>query len=292
MPNEEIEDEIIEDELLDDESKEEIDEPGESEEDESDDEEDGDDQDSEELIITIDGEELPPSDNKKAAPSWVRELRKQNRELKAKLSKFESGEQKPGETRIPELPKKPKLEDFDYDTEAYETANDSWYEKKREIDAHKAKIEANQKEHEAEWRERLDGYNKAKSNLKVKDFDEAEDVVLSSFDADKQGILLRGSDNPALIVYALGKNPKKASELSKITNLVKFAWEAGKLEGKMSVSKGGRKPATEPEKQLKGGGGKTPTSKDGTLDRLRKEAEKTGDLSKVIAYKRSLRQKK
>jgi len=52
-----------------------------------------------------------------------------------------------------------------------------------------------------------------------------------------------------------------------------------------------RKPATAPEKVLTGTGS-TSGSVDSTLDKLRAEAEKTGDYTKVTAYKRKLKQER
>jgi hypothetical protein len=48
--------------------------------------------------------------------------------------------------------------------------------------------------------------------------------------------MLQGADNPALVVYALGKNPKKAKELSEIKDPVKFAFAVAKLEKELKVT--------------------------------------------------------
>ena len=49
-----------------------------------------------------------------------------------------------------------------------------------------------------------------------------------------------------------------------------------------------KKPTTQPEKKVTGATGSVSNSggEDEQLDKLRAEAEKTGDLSKVVAYKR------
>jgi hypothetical protein len=49
-----------------------------------------------------------------------------------------------------------------------------------------------------------------------------------------------------------------------------------------------RKPKTAPEKTIKGTGSISGTV-DSNLDRLRAEAERTGDYSKVMQYKRKKR---
>ena len=110
----------------------------------------------------------------------------------------------------------------------------------------------------------------------------------SDLNITQQGIVLQGAENPALVVYALGKNPSKAKELSSITDPVKFAFAVSKLESQLKVSN--RKSAPPPEKVLSGTG--RASAVDSTLERLRADAEKTGDYTKVTAYKRQKKQAK
>jgi hypothetical protein len=105
----------------------------------------------------------------------------------------------------------------------------------------------------------------------------------------QQGILLQGSDNSALLVYALGKNPKKAKELSEIKDPVRFAFAVAKLETQLKVTK---KTAPPPEKTPPSGGARSTGGSDEVLDNLRAKAERTGDYTQVIAYKRQLQSKK
>jgi hypothetical protein len=95
-------------------------------------------------------------------------------------------------------------------------------------------------------------------------------------------MILQGADNPALLVYALGKNPKRAKELASIKDPVKFAFAVARLETQLKVTK--RKASSKPEPTISGTG-RPSGSVDNTLERLRTEAEKTGDYSKVYAYK-------
>lgn len=246
----------------------------------------GDDEDdSEEVVISI-GEEAPPQEEEVRAPEWVRELRKSNREkekrireLEAKLSTAET------ETKPVTLGKKPTLEDCDYDSEEYENKLAAWYESKREYDAAEASAQAQRDAETKAWQDKLSAYEKAKASLKVRDYEDAEAFALDTFNVTQQGIVLQGSDNPALIIYALGKNAKRAKELASINDPVKFAFAVAKLETQLKVTN--RKAAAAPERTIATGGGRISGSVDSTLDRLREEALKTGDMSKVMAYKRS-----
>ena len=88
-----------------------------------------------------------------------------------------------------------------------------------------------------------------------------------------------------MVVYALGKNPKKAKEIAAITDPVKFAFAVAKLEKELKVTN--RRAAPPPERTVQATGRVSGTV-DSTRERLRPEAEKTGDYSKVFRYKRQL----
>ena len=238
-----------------------------------------------ELIVTI-GEEAPPQEEEKPAPEWVRELRKSHRELQKRNRELEAKLTQDQAPKAPEIGKKPTLEDFDYDAEKFENSLAQWFERKRQADEQAAKVQADIEKQQQEWQAKLQGYGKAKAELKVKDYDDAEGIVQESFNTTQQGVILQGADNPALLVYALGKNPKKAKELASISDPVKFAFAIAKLETQLKVTN--RKAASPPEKTVQGTGRVSGTV-DSTLDRLRADAEKSGDYSKVMAYKRQKR---
>lgn len=238
-----------------------------------------------EVIVTI-GEESPPQEEEKPAPEWVRELRKQHRELQKRNRELEAKLNQESAPKANDPGKKPTLEDFDYDAEKFETSLAQWFERKRQADEQAAKVQADIEKQQQEWQAKLEGYGKAKAELKVRDYDDAEGIVQESFNTTQQGVILQGADNPALLVYALGKNPKKAKELASISDPVKFAFAIAKLETQLKVTN--RKAAPPPEKTVQGTG-RVSGSVDSTLDRLRAEAEKSGDYSKVMAYKRQKR---
>lgn len=242
-----------------------------------------------EVVVTI-GEETPPTEEEEVAraPEWVRELRKnhrellrKNRELEAKLNATTGAETKPAP-----LGKKPTLDDCDYDAERFETELTSWYDRKRKADEEAARVEAEQKDAQKAWQAKLDAYGKAKTELKVKDFDDAEALIQENFSQTQQGIILQGAENSALLVYALGKNLKKLKELASINDPVKFAFAVAKLETQLKVTN--RKAAPPPEKTVRGTGPVSGTM-DSQLERLRADAERTGDYSKVVAYKQQKR---
>jgi hypothetical protein len=246
--------------------------------------------DEDEVMVTI-GEEAPPQEEHAQAPEWVRELRKQHRQLQREKRELEEKLKtvsQPAERPIT-VGKKPTLEEYDYDAEKYESELASWFERKAKADEAQARARRAELDAQNAWQAKLDSYGKARGELKVRDFEDAEAQVSETFNVTQQGVLLQGAENPALLVYALGKNPSKAKELASIQDPVKFAFAVAKLETQLKVQN--RKAATPPEKTVRGTG---PVSGavDSTLERLRADAERSGDFSKVMAYKRQQKAKR
>lgn len=240
--------------------------------------------DDDEVVVSI-GEEAPPPEETTRAPEWVRELRKADREKARRIKELEAklNAAAATETKPVALGAKPKLEDHDYDTEKFEAALADWYERKRVADQQvEQQRQAEKAQHDA-WQARLESYGKARAELKVRDFEDAEAVAQEVLDVTQQGIVVQGADNPALVIYALGKNPKKAKEISSIKDPVKFAFAVAKLEKELKVTN--RKAAPPPERTVQGTG-RVSGAVDSTLERLRAEAEKTGNYTKVLQYRR------
>jgi hypothetical protein len=239
-------------------------------------------EDTEEVVVSI-GEEAPPPEEHTPAPEWVKELRKTNRELQRQNRELQGRLQAaPPETKPVVIGNKPKLEDHDYDADKYEAALTDWFDRKRQADEVNAKQEAEVMNQQKAWQAKLDGYGKAKAELRVKDFDDAEELAQQVFSITQQGVLLQGADNPALVVYALGKNPAKAKELAEIKDPVKFAFAVAKLEKDLKVTNRRQAPAPE---RIVTGTGRSAGAVDSTLERLREDAARTGNMTKVIAYK-------
>lgn len=245
--------------------------------------------DVEDVVIVGDEEEQEEEERTEPAPEWVRQLRKDQRAAKQRIKQLEAEIQaakQPTQVDKPlVLGTKPKLEDFDYDDAAYSTELDGWYARKQAIEFEQIRLEAGKKKELEAYQQKLAVYEEQKAKLKVRDYEEAEAVILEHFNQAQQSIILNGADNPALLVYAIGKSEKKAKELANITDLAKFTFQVAKMENQVKVT---QKRIPEPEKVVRGATAATKNS-DLTLERLRAEAEKTGDITKVMAYKQQMR---
>lgn len=252
-------------------------------------------QEGEEFVVTY-GNEEPKSEsnddefNGQPAPQWVKDLRRKTKEGERRIKELESQlsqNQKPQEVVLGE---KPTLESVGWDSEEYETKLAEWYEQKRSHDDQERKKQAEQENATKAWQEKLSNYEVKKNAVKtkVRDFDEAEELARDVLSETQQGILIHGAKNPELIIYHLGKNPEKAKELAGIKDPIQFAFAAANIDAQIKVQT--RKPQTNPERKPSGSAPLSGAT-DSTLNKLRAEAEKTGDYTKVVAYKKQKRQK-
>lgn len=242
---------------------------------------------ADEVTVSI-GDEAPPEEEDLAPAAFAR-MRIETRELRKKIREYEAREQQAAPAGPKQVGPKPRLEDHDYDTDKYETALDAWHRTKVEAERSASEAQARADAEARAWQAKLDGYGKAKAELKVRDYEDAEHAVQQALNVTQQGVVLQGAENPALVVYALGKNPKKAKELASITDPVKFAFAVAKLEAQLKVIPRTKPPA--PERGTPVGTAPVSGTADSTLERLREEAAKTGDMTKVIRYKQQLKAK-
>tara|TARA_R110000796_G_scaffold242519_1_gene364603 strand:+ start:4151 stop:5071 length:921 start_codon:yes stop_codon:yes gene_type:complete len=250
---------------------------------------DTDEESEDEVIISI-GEEAPPQEeeSKKAAP-WIKELRRKNREQQKELRELKEKLNTNTDTPSVELGEEPTLEDCDYDTDKFKTSFKEWFNKKADFDKQESVKKVEVEKQQQAWQSRLDLYEKDKTNLKVSNKDEAEFTVESSLDKTQLGVIKHAADNAAQLIYVLGINPKKLKELSVIKDPVKFSFAVAKLETTLKI-RSKKRPDTSPEKRVNSSGSSLSGSTL-TLEKLREEAGKTGNFTKLNDYKRSQKNK-
>jgi len=255
------------------------------------------DEDEEDRIVTIgdspepEGEANESGEESQETPGWVKKVRKVNRKLESenkKLKRQLEEKAKAAEISKPvELGVKPTLASCKYDDGKYETELISFYERKRKVEEQAAVKAKTVEEQNKSWQTRQEKYVSLKQEHSFKDFEDVEELVSSTFSQTQQGIIVQGAEDAALLVYALGKNPKKLEELAKITDPVSFAFKVAKLESQLKVTD---RKAPKPEKRVSGGkSGGISGSSDKVLERLRETAAKSGDYTEVLAYKNKLR---
>jgi hypothetical protein len=136
-----------------------------------------------------------------------------------------------------------------------------------------------------QWQKELQAHADKRAALKFPDAAEAEETATAALTEVQQAVIVKVADNSAQVLYALGKHPARLAELSKITDPLKLAAAVARLEGTLKVMPK-RKPP-EPE-QIASGNASVKHGSDKQLERLEKEAERTGDRTKLIAYRKQL----
>lgn len=240
-----------------------------------------DDDDGEETVVTFGDEELP-----EAAPAetdLIKHLRNELRESKKALAEVRKAT--PVELEIV-VGKEPDLESCGYDEDVFRTEYRAWVDRGRQAEKAKERREQQATKANEEWAGELRRYEQGKAKLGFADVKEVEDVVTDKLDQVQQSILVMAADNPALVLYSLGKHPAKLADIAKIQNPVKLAAAIVKLEGTLKVTT--RRKAPAPDEVTRGSAGVSAGS-DKTLEKLEKEAERTGNRTALIAYRRKMK---
>lgn len=243
----------------------------------------GDDQDDGEgpALVTFGDED--PDDLGQVDNSAIRRMREQLRDKERRIRELEqSSAPKPVE-----VGPKPGLWDDDIagDEELYDKRLLAW--KAREDAAgrqQETQAEESRKLNEA-WQQDLSAFEQKKGRLQFEDRDDAISTATASFDLVQQAVIVKAAADPALLLYALSKSEAKRDELAKIHDPIKMAAAVARMEGAVKVTKGRKAP--EPDKPQRGSSA-MPGGSDKQLEKLEKEAARTSDRTKLIAYKTKL----
>ena len=240
---------------------------------------------NDEVVITIGDEKPQEEEEQQPAPTWVKELRKSDREKAKRIRELEqqiaSREQPSSEVEA--LGAKPTLEACDYDADKFETDLTAWHDKKRLIEEKTANQRKEQESAQAAYNSKVEAYNTAKAALKVPDFEDAEAAVIGTFSQIQQAVLVKAKDAEKL-VYAIGKSKTEMAKLAAIKDPIDFALAIGALGTQLKITP--RKAPPAPERTVRSTSGAS-NAGDSHLEKLREEALRTGDMSKVFAYKQS-----
>lgn len=232
------------------------------------------------------GDEAAPASHGDGS-DLVRHLRGEIRKRDEELSTLRRAQ--PPQPQTIEVGPKPTLESCDYDGDVFEKKLDEWKDRKAKADNAAAEANrANQEQVDA-FNARLQAYSAGKEALKAKDFDVAEAAVLSKIDERLVPVFLQATDDPAKLVYALGRHSQKLAELTAIKDPIRFAVAVSKLEGQLKVTTRGKPPA--PDTAPRGSAPLTGAKTDPVLDKLERDAARTGDRTRVVQYKRQQREK-
>lgn len=225
------------------------------------------------------------SDNKdpyigQEAPAWVKETREKYREAQRENRKLRQQlEQRSGQPEQQALREKPTLDAHEYDSDAYEQDYAAWLSEKSQHDARQKAEQEKYQHYDERYKSSVDAVR-----AKVADYDEIEQSIVETMPPQRQALIKMLVDDPARMVVALGKSPAQQEKLSGLDD-IQFAKQIVLMEQQMSSKSKSRNPNKPKPKthELEGAAGGVDTR----LAKLEAEAAKTGDRSKVIAYKRN-----
>ena len=225
--------------------------------------------------IAFADEESPPQDDTNLVKQLRSVIAEQGRKLKAIT---------PREKPI-EIGEIPKLEDFDYDGDKFAAAVIAYENLKRQAESQQSEAQKRQEAVAAEFAQEMELVETAEARLGLSGFQEARDTVEASLSDNQLKVLIRASDDPGKMIYALAKSQAKLNELSETTDLIKLAVKVATMEKTIQAR---RAPAIDRPTQ---GGGAVSVKPDQKLTKLEADAAKSGDYTELFAYKRSLKKK-
>lgn len=237
-----------------------------------------------EVDLELEGEDAPSEADDTPV---IRTLRKQLREEKRRNRELST--QPPQQAKI-EVGPKPTMEDpdVDWDQDKFAEKMTGWLQSKHNAEQQQKAEEERAANTNKAWTAQLNKYEQAKARLMVPGKDELEEEALSKLSQVQQAIIVKHPRN-AEIMMALGKYPKRLNAISAVSDPVDFTYAVSDMARELKVT--ARRKAPEPEGIVRGGGqlSMTPASK--KLEQLEKEAERTGDRTKIREYRQALKAK-
>lgn len=214
----------------------------------------------------------------------VKRLRKEIRDRDKRLAQYSKQPQAEEPIIVGD---RPTIDQFDFNQEAFDREFDAWQQRKEAKRQQDHRLEQSQRQQQEHWQQVQASYQQAKQKLPFADKQEAEQAAFDELTDIQQAVIASVADNPALVIYAAGKSATKLAEIAGINDPLKLAKYIGRMEASMTVKKRARPP--QPDTPLKGGTISSAAA-DKHLERLEKEAERTGNRTDLIKYRKQKRE--
>lgn len=258
------------------------DEGAEDEAPEADEQDDGE---EESFAIELDGEQEDQE------PPLVKTLRQEIRERDKELATY----RRASAPEKVEVGPKPKLDDpdVDYDDDKLTAKIESWVARKNQAEAQEREAEqAARARQEADNKRTAAYYAKlAAIPLPEEEKQAAHSTVETALNHTLQAAIVHYAKNPANVVIALAKHPQKLNQMAQMSDPIEFILAMREMEGNLKVVNRKKPPAPEAD-SIQRGSAPASASMDKKLDQMEKEAARTGDRTKLVAYKAELNKKR
>ena len=219
-------------------------------------------------------------------PALVKHLRSTIKEKDRELKELRRLSTQPAQQQpiISQPPVMPKLTDpgIDYDEDLLQEKLEQWAKENDQYKEQQRVIKQQQEQFNEQHRQKVANYQQRAKALKVKGFDEAEQIVIDEVPKVIQDAILHESEKPEMVVLALGRNAELRKQLAEATNPVALGRLLERIESKAkTMPKAKTNAATTPE--VKGTNGAVINN----LDKLKAKALETGDWTPYFAAKKA-----
>lgn len=218
--------------------------------------------------------------------SVIRGLRERNKQLARENAQMRTAQSTPPPPA--ELPPEPTLADCDYDEDVFKAAIKAWEKTSREIEDGQAEYRRQAEQANREWQRDIENMNSRKAALALPDYDDSANTVAAVLTLPQQAVIVKAASDSAAFIYALGRSDSRLAELAKIEDPIKLAAAVARMEGGIKLVKKRRAPAPD---RAASGSGRMPGGADKQLEKLEVEADRTGDRTALLAYKKKLKER-
>lgn len=242
-----------------------------------------------EISIEIEGDD-PPEET-----PLIKQLRQRERDQARELAELRRQQQP---ATPPEVGKKPDLwEDCEGDVERYDREVEAWHGRKQALAEHERRQNEAQQQRNHAFERRITEFRTRAAQLGVPDFSEAETAVKAKVPELLQNAVLQYAKDPAKVMYALYKHPATLDALladgdpTTGGDAVKFILGIADLERNLKVVNRRKPPEPEADTIQRGSAPLSQSSFDKQLKKLEEDADRTGNRTKLIDFRRANKEK-
>ncbi len=259
-----------------------------------------------EVEIVLEGADASPE----PVPQWVnkrfgryaKKVKQANSETEAVQAQLQAVKQENEllrlNTKQQKTKERPDEDDFESRSD-YLKADQQWQDdrSKSVIDERFQELsQANQSQtQQAEYSDnidtQIDSHYERVAKLRMPNYSDLEGKAADILGDDMCREILANSEDSHLVMAHLGANPSLAQQYKSmaLSQPVKALLDIGRLGARLSV-KPKNSTTPDPETKIPEGESTTETANQRKLDKLRDEAAQSGDMSKLIAFKKGLRE--
>ncbi len=216
------------------------------------------------------------------APDLPKRLRDIIKERDKELAILRRRDAEAAELRKPQpidVGEEPTMESCDWDDDKFKAEWGAW--KERSVRAELAPVQED--DLAAQAKKDVERLNTGLATLAYSDAADMTATAKAALTPQQEFSIATVAKDPATLIYALGKNPAKLAALTAETNPIRFIAAVARMEDSMRV---GKKAVPNPEHIPQGDA--MPKSADKQLAKLEAEANRTGNRTALIAYRKKL----